>query len=344
MKCDISHYIALRHERAYLKGVEDLKSPMIRHRITLYGGNGECLRIDGETFSRTILALIEGAQRATRFAVEGFSARRGKKPEWLQHACKIEFVGFSPGSVVADFEAPDLTECLDDKPPFAVGALEVFRQSSNIRPVSGVELFSTVLCAAIEDRVEEVDMDTGLLDACLTFVEASSKEYPGGVKIERPNSNVAPVHVYPDNVIQLREIRERIPPPQMVRVAGILDTMTASKNQLHVKLEDGAEVRAQVRDVSPESLVQYFNQKVAITGKATFRPSGKPRLVDVETIEFASENDTVFEREPQSTQSRALKQSHLIAGIERRGVASFFGTWPGDETEEELLNDLRENR
>lgn len=58
-----------------------------------------------------------------------------------------------------------------------------------------------------------------------------------------------------------------------------------------------------------------------------------------EFITAASDSDSVFEATPVALRNAPVMQ--MTPQDASSGVSAFFGTWPGDESEEELLEALR---
>lgn len=95
-----------------------------------------------------------------------------------------------------------------------------------------------------------------------------------------------------------------------------------------VRLKDGIRVPARVENHDPDALKALFGRSVVISGMAHYRPSRRLLMVVAEAINEAGTGDQIFESAP-------------VARDESSGVSAFFGTWPGEETEEELLEALQ---
>ena len=80
-----------------------------------------------------------------------------------------------------------------------------------------------------------------------------------------------------------------------------------------------------------------FGSRAVVSGVAQFRPSGKLLVIDVEHLGPARDGDAVFESAPKAV-TRPVA-SPLLQD-ESAGVSAFFGTWPGVESDEELLGAL----
>lgn len=62
-------------------------------------------------------------------------------------------------------------------------------------------------------------------------------------------------------------------------------------------------------------------------------------MVDVESIGEAGPADPLFEAAPVAR--KRLPVATPVAQDDSSGVSAFFGTWPGEESEDELLEALQ---
>ena len=308
---------------------------MKKKTITLSGASSGGVRVPADVLVDAVSSLLEGARQATRFFVEGQSTRKGMRPAWLEAACCIEVTGLQPGSVVIDLEAPTLAEA--DVFRFGGGRqVPMFAEPQRMIDVdsTAVDLFAEVLYSAIHCDREHVVGDRGLFETCVRFARATRGRF-GSIELSGLSDGGGRLVVAPDHIPHLELLRDETPAPKAVRVAGRLDTISASKAGIVLVLADGSSVSARLDTQDNEALKHMFNERVVVAGIAQFRPSGKLLTIDVEHIGPARPEDTVFEHAPRA-------QLRLVPISPARqdatvGVSAFFGTWPGEETDEELL-------
>ncbi|MBB6143987.1 hypothetical protein HNQ77_001936 [Silvibacterium bohemicum] len=135
---------------------------------------------------------------------------------------------------------------------------------------------------------------------------------------------------------------DQTPTPRQVRVVGKLDMVRHSTRSFGLLLADGTEVRGILSDGDPDLLQRYFGGEITIFGKAVYRPSGTLLRIDAQEIVDTVEGRTAFSHVPlalthQPRQDRKTQTS-------KNGVSAFFGSWPGTETDQELLAALEELR
>jgi hypothetical protein len=72
-----------------------------------------------------------------------------------------------------------------------------------------------------------------------------------------------------------------------------------------------------------------------ILGKAIYRPSGSLLRIDAHAIEHGEGQPSIFSRIPPSLSRRIPQTRKVSAGQGWDSLSSYFGGWPGDETDEQ---------
>lgn len=303
---------------------------MKKHTLTLLGGASQELRVPAAVLAEVLAELVEGARQAARFAVEGESVKKGPRPSWLENVGAFAVTGLKAGSAIVELEAPTLGESGAvlgglDAGPLAEGG-EVGK--------SGIDLFGSLLATAIQESRDGVAADKALLETCVRFVRAAGQAFEG-LRIDGLPDGVS-VAVRRDDLAKLERWRDEAPEPQAVRVSGVLDTISGSRRDVVLRLRNGERVNAKLDRHDPELLRGLFGKQVAVLGMGHFAASGRLLFIAAESLTEARPGDVVFEQLPQA--SAPLIRPPLS---EFGGVRAVFGTWPGDETDEELLGALK---
>lgn len=310
---------------------------MKMHALTLLGGTRGELRVPADVLLETVGALLEGARQATRFLIEGESTRKGPRPAWLDAACRVEVTGLSAGSAVVALEAPTLADAAPDR--FG-GAHQVSLFAEPQRVIdagnSAIDIFAGVLASVVQGDRDRVLADRALLDTCVRFARAARDGFDG-VQLEWIAGLDAPLVVRRDDVAKIELLRDETPGPRAVRVTGTLDTISATRSDVVLTMTDGTAVAARLDEHNSEQLKNLFGSRVVVSGMAQFRSSGKLLVIDVEHLGPARDGDSLFESAPKAI---ARPVASLLPQDEIAGVSAFFGTWPGDETDEEMLGAL----
>ncbi len=107
-------------------------------------------------------------------------------------------------------------------------------------------------------------------------------------------------------------------------------------------LDRGDEVRGVLQEGDPDLLLKHFGKEITVFGKAIYRPSGSLLRIDAQEILDTTEGRAALSSLPEALSPRPRMEKTLQAL--RGGVAAILRTWPGEETDEELLAALGELR
>lgn len=310
--------------------------------MRLIGGPDPGPRVSASVLVEAVSALLEGAQRAVRLRVEGESVKQGARPSWLDAVCRIQVTGLASGSVVIGLDAPTLGAAFPERfGPDAHAASFGDPAAALDGARTAIDYFGEALATLMAQDSSSTQADRSLLDACVRFARAAGKEYTG-LQLENVAGRTQPVFVGRDHVPVFERLRDQIPAPRALRVTGTLDTISASKTDILLRLDDGSALLGRLAQPDPEGLRSLFGTKVVVSGLAHFRASGRPSVFHVEHIGPAAEYDDLWTRSPAALPSPLEMVAHTVPQDNRTGVNNFFGTWPGDETTEDLLAALKE--
>jgi hypothetical protein len=310
---------------------------MSKHTLTLMGGPHDELRVSAEVLHQAVGALLEGARRAARFAVEGESVRKGPRPSWLNDACSLDITGMSPGSVELQVEMPTFQEAHaaragKDGQQHLADAID-----RGFGGKTAVDLFGDTLAEVIEGASDNVRADRPLLDICARFAGVSAGVYEG-VQLDGLTGRDSSVTITPDHAQMITGLRDQTPPPQAARVVGTLDTISASIADVTLVLTDASRISIRLEEHDPELLEALFRKRVVVSGLASYSPSGLLLLLNGESIREAGDGDILFETAPVA--QRCMPSTTPVAQDDSSGVSAFLGIWPGDESDDELLESL----
>lgn len=310
---------------------------MTKHELTLLGGLPDELRISATVLHEAVGALLEGARMATRFAVEGESVRKGPRPAWLDSACDFEVTGLSAGSAIIAMEAHTLRDV--DETRFGVGQQSLFGEPDDrFGEQTAIDIFGQLLATILEGERDDVVADRALLDSCARFARVSGGRYDG-ISLGGLRGRTSPLVIRSSDAPRIKLLRDETPRPQAARVAGTLDTVSASRPDVVLTLKDGTRVPGRMEEHDLEALRSLLGREVVVSGMAHYRPSGRLLLVDVEALDMARAEDRVFQRAPVARKQKVVAEP--TGPSDTSGVSAFFGTWPGGETDAELLEALR---
>jgi hypothetical protein len=79
---------------------------------------------------------------------------------------------------------------------------------------------------------------------------------------------------------------------------------------------------------------------VVIDGEAVFRASGALLRIEAQRIDSAAETDMFFSRLPAPSKQKIRSQDLRVRQSATTGVNAIWGAWPGEESEQEILDAL----
>lgn len=283
--------------------------------------------------------LEDTARPCVRMAVEGSSASVGATPLWLERASDIRTIGFSARGEqsVLHVRAPRLGDAIP----------EIFDQPSLWPGMAQPDETAIELIGRVGAVVKRREVASDLYDQpLLRHFGQWHLVFKREVKeIQLPRSGAGDEGAVKLDITVARNARllsDQMPSPRQVRIVGKLDMVRHSTRSFALLLASGQEVRGVLEERDPELLQRYFGKEITVFGKAIYRPSGSLLRLDAEEILDTTEGRAAFSSIPE-----ALSQPYRTerrGQTARTGVAAFFGTWPGEETDEDLLAALGELR
>lgn len=280
---------------------------------------------------------------SVRMAIEGTSSPVGAPPKWLRQAADVRVLGWDEdgiGRTLVHVEAPLLGEAAD----------EVYRQAAlwDTKPAPNDTALNVFARAANEVRTgnEESSLyDLGLLKRFRYTDHLLGREVEF---IEVPEARVpdAPVARLDHEVaIRARQLTDRTPTSRQIRVTGRLDMIRHSTRSFEMLLDDNKPVRGLLESGEViEDLKPLLGKSITVVGKAVYRPSGSVLRIDAQGVEEGAPGSKLFTKIPPPI-SRRIPAARMRPTDQRGNwMDSFFGSWPGDESDDELLAMLREVR
>lgn len=307
------------------------------HRVTLTGAEHFDGKPPAHAVGPFLTELPYAARGAVAMALSNRSSLKGKKPAWLDRVADIRFTGVGGnGQTTLYFEAPRLGEA----------AAELYRQGElwETRPDgdnTAFDLLGKVIQEVADQNTDSDDFDTLLLKRLVRFRKAFNGPFQtASVETQKPTR--VPPRLDAVLVATAAKLCSQTPHPKRARLVGVLDMVRASNQTFGLRLEDGQEVPGVLMEGQVEDLARLLNQRVLVLGKAVYRPSG--RMLRLETDEFrpATPQDAFFTKLPAPSRAKLDVREMLRPQPQKRGLKAVFGKWPGDETDEQVAEALRE--
>ena len=284
-------------------------------------------------------SLLRNLQATTkpcvRMAFEGTSSSVGATPMWLERAIDVRTLGFSErnGETILHLSAPELGEA----------APRLFEQMSLF---TGVAFSSDTALGLVGNLIREIRRENlssdlydrsllsklgkwkGLLEGDLNSLDFPLSQLKGSELVKFDSTVIA----------SAQALSDKTPAPRQVRVVGKLDMVRHSTRSFELILATGSTVRGVLVDGTTDELQKYFGNDVTILGKAIYRPSGSLLRLDATEILDTTAGRNAFSEIP--LPCTILQRVDRKLQTPKSGVSAFFGTWPGEETDAELMGAL----
>jgi hypothetical protein len=260
-------------------------------------------------------------------------------PVWLERASDIRTLGFEQreGHSVLHVKAPKLGDAAPD----------LFEQQRLWPGLASPEDTAIQLMGRVGEVVRRNEASSDVYDKPLlrhftnwrTLFRRQVKE------VRLPGAAGTSAQTILDQTVaeNAQQLSAQTPAPRQIRIVGKLDMIRHSTRSFVLVLENGQEVRGILLEGDLAILQHHFGKEITVFGKAIYRPSGSLLRVDAQELIETSEGREVFSSIPEAMSIPARGERGRLQ-LAKRGVAAFFGTWPGEESDEELLAALGELR
>ncbi len=295
---------------------------------------------DGTISVKALLELMGGltdcAEKGLRLAVEGSSVKTGRTPAWLERAVDFTISGIKRGSTVLSLDAPQLGEVIGD---------ELRQQDFWVAPPEPEETAISLVVKSFQDttkeNLESDYYDAGVLNSLLSF-RRFMKADVSSVEISAKGRPLDRIAMTPSSLEKVERLKIKTPEPQAVIISGQLDAIQHSRRRFLLLLPDQTiQGRIDDKHLTAENLRKYWGKDVTIKGIVHFKPSGKIQLLEAQLIKHKEAGEEIYEEIPQAYTEATLFGEALHKTGKKDWLQRVWGQWPGDESIEEMLQDLK---
>lgn len=309
----------------------------ITHKVRLtsqahYGRNAP-----PDALGEVLQAVPLAVRQSIRMGFQGRSTVRGRRPAWLRVISDIRLV---------DYQGTDDTVLVFEAPQFGEAHDELYQQPEfwPTKPPpddTGFDLLGDVLADVAAEREDSDRFDRPLLRGLSHFQRGLTQSFQGIYLSGHRYAESQPAALTSVTLDCARRLYEETPLPQRVRLVGRLDMIWQSRQGFALTLDDGQEVRGVLVEGDVSECKVLFNQRVLVQGRAIYRPSGRLLRIDAERIDAGAGEPALWSRVPPPRGRKLDRQQFLQPQTLLNGVEAIFGKWPGDETDEEILDTLK---
>ena len=310
---------------------------MLSYTLLLHGLRNPGEGLPGALLRDLLEAVDRGAKGAVRLRLEGrSSAKGGYTPAWVNEAAAFQMAGFHRGTPGVELRIRTLAEALPER----------FAQEDLFPPVdpsdSALTLMGRSLGDALAGEVDSDAYDPPLLRSFEEFREVF-RHGVDAVEIRNGRADAPPLTVTPQGIRVVQRLQRQTPGARRVRVAGKVDAIRHSDRAFTLVLDSGEQIRGVLAEGDPESLASFFGKVAIVSGLAQFRPSGSLLRVDADGLEPGGEADLALWSQSPAPLFAPMETRELRrAQGPRSGLSAVVGSWPGEETDDEIFALLEE--
>lgn len=276
--------------------------------------------------------------QSLRMAIEGSSSSVGRPPAWYERSSDIRFVDYSQDGddTLLWLQAPRIGEAAEE--------LYVQQELWDTRPdpnATAFDVFSRVVQEVAEENSESAWFDKALLNRFARL----QRLFSGSLHGVQLSTEARPPRITAAVAETAAKLGASTPQSRQVRVTGQLDMIRHSTRSFGLRMDSGEEVHGVL--TTPElldSLKERFGRRVMVLGRAVYRPSGRLLRIDAAGVEPGEGVSELWAKAPPPQAKRPATVRVRPADVGKRGVAAFFGIWPGDESDAEMADAVRQIR
>lgn len=219
--------------------------------------------------------------------------------------------------------------------------LELFRDKVNLNDLTPMALVIKTFNAALDENEDKNLLDEPIIDELLKFRKFFKTDTES---IFLSNRNSIPEAKFSGKEIdKIENLYKTIPAPQKTLINGVIDEMKFSRKQLIMVTAD----KQKVVIIPPSTetfgnIKEFFGKEITISGMAHFKPGGQLSYLTLESFSLPGKSDRFFSRKPDKKQIQQQIALQIKEGKKLNPLDEIFGQWPGDETDEEFEQMLKE--
>lgn len=192
--------------------------------------------------------------------------------------------------------------------------------------------------SALIESEEKDNLDKSLLKSLIKF----KKNFSGKNQVfHLSNRQTVPeIEIKVEDFRKIELLEENIPEPSKVTVLGTFDELKYSKQKVVLVTADGV-INATVPDEALFlQMLDFVGKELTITGMANYKPNGKLSYIEINNFAEPGKADKYFAKIPQALTVQQQIDFQLKERKSLNPFASLIGKWPGEESWEEVINEL----
>ena len=298
----------------------------------------------GEIKAKRLIGVLRGltatAARTIQLRSTGSGRSPKRTPKWIRSTADFTVTGIASGSTAIEIDAPCLGPTASDQ----FSQLAQWGEKSDL-DATALDLATEAINEVTTAKPAGNCFDDAVLGAILKFARAGCN---AGVGVEL--SSTGSKHhgfVLDGQVIQeIAEKRNKIPRSESFIVCGYIVPVRHCYGHFRLMMKENNTLWGRLDNPSSQlKIIQSLQGKrVTLQGVVSFKSNRAARFIETRKIREYVEKDAVFDQVPRGHPSDA--QELIAEAVAKRTtkLTDLIGSWPGDETSEELLAELKYGR
>lgn len=218
--------------------------------------------------------------------------------------------------------------------------LDLFQEKTSLQNLTPMALVIRTFAAALHDTEDRNRIDEPILIELVKFKHFFKNK---NERIMLANRSSTPAIVLsPEKINEIEQLYKTLPSPQKTIVAGFIDEMKFTREQVILTTLDHHKIVVLVAKSDFSRLKEFFGRPVILEGIAHFKSGGQLSFIKMERFGDANENTLkLFSKKPHKTTTQRQIALQLRQEKEANPLSNIIGQWPGDESLEELLHMLK---
>ena len=315
-----------------------------RYQLCLQGLSEDEGHITATRLRDLMDALLRSAERATRLLATGEGIGKGPNPHWLNKTVAFTITGLKPGSTIFEIEAPCLRETAREQ--FSQRGLENDDLDDLDLDSTSLDLLAMAIEEIMTDDPVGNRFDSSVLDGILMFRRLVGNSNIQFELISQDSTRPCRLSVNHQTCMNALELKKQASmKSQIFIVSGRLDKIEFTSRRIRLLIGSDKHLTGVLRSdlIDTETLRPLWGQPVTAKGNVHFKINGQPRMMEVHHITRSRQQDDVFEKVPSPTNQSLFSEDARVLAVKKKGgeyavdLDKLVGTWPGDETIDELM-------
>ena len=258
--------------------------------------------------------------------------------KWVEATTDFTVTGIESGSTTLGMDAP----CLRDTAHAQFSQLKLWGNMPDLDDTA-LDLASVAVKEAADPQSAGNYCDDSILRAILKL---GSVGCDSGVQVELiSDHDVNSGFVVDQKTCQVVAKKKKdLPHARALIMSGRLNEIKHIHGHFCLIFNEKSKLFGKLFEakLNVEVLRSLWGEKVTVEGLVNFKSNGEPQFIEARHIKKFTKKDAPFERVPESDPRN--KHEAMERAIQKGKLSDWrqlIGLWPGDETAEELLEDLR---